>query len=112
MNSNQHLIIFDLDETLIHSTEKELEYKCDFIVEKYYTYIRPNVEELLSNCMKIFNVAVWSSATELYTKLVVQHIFPKVDKLCFNWSRDKCTYRINLDTEELIWIKNLKKVRK
>lgn len=112
MNSNQHLIIFDLDETLIHSTEVELEDKCDFRIGKYFTYIRPNVEILLSDCMKIFNIAVWSSATELYTKSVVQHIFPEVDKLCFVWSRDKCTYRVDLESDEFIWIKNLKKVKK
>ena len=99
MNSNQHLIIFDLDETLIHSTEIELNHKCDFRVGKYYTYKRPYVDNLLSYCMKIFNIAVWSSATELYTKEVVQQIFPEVDKLCFVWSRDKCTYRIDLDTD-------------
>ena len=112
MNSNQHLIIFDLDETLIHSTEIELNHKCDFRIGKYYTYKRPNVEKLLSYCIKTFNIAVWSSATELYTKEVVQQIFPEVDKLCFVWSRDKCTYRIDLDTNEFIWIKNLKKVKK
>lgn len=112
MNSNQHLIIFDLDETLIHSTESELEDKCDFRIGKYFTYIRPNVEILLSDCMKIFNIAVWSSATELYTKTVVQNIFPEVDKLCFIWSRDKCTYRVDLESDEFIWIKNLKKVKK
>ena len=112
MNSNFHLIIFDLDETLIHSTESELEDKYDFRIGKYFTYKRPNVEKLLSYCIKIFNIAVWSSATELYTKEVVQQIFPEVDKLCFVWSRNKCTYRIDLDTNEFIWIKNLKKVKK
>lgn len=112
MNSNQHLIIFDLDETLIHSTESEFGDKCDFRVGKYYTYKRPNIEKLLSYCMKIFNIAVWSSATELYTKAVVEQIFPEVDKLCFIWSRDKCAYRVDLESGEFIWIKNLKKVKK
>lgn len=112
MNSNQHLIIFDLDETLIHSTEVELNHKCDFRVGKYFTYKRPNVEKLLSYCINRFMIAVWSSATELYTKSVVQHIFPEVDKLCFVWSRDKCTYRVDLESDEFIWIKNLKKVKK
>lgn len=112
MNSNQHLIILDLDETLIHSTENELGDKCDFRVGRYYTYKRPNVEKLLSDCMKTFNIAVWSSATELYTESVVQNIFPEVDKLCFIWSRNKCTYRVDLESDEFIWIKNLKKVKK
>lgn len=112
MNSNQHLLIFDLDETLIHSTEVELNNKCDFRVGRYYTYKRPNVEKLLLYCLKTFDVAVWSSATELYTKTVVQNIFHEVDKLCFIWSRDKCTYRVDLESDEFIWIKNLKKVKK
>ncbi len=112
MDSNRHLIIFDLDETLIHSTEKEFENKCDFRIGKYFVYKKQRVGELLSDCQNTFDIAVWSSATELYTKSVVQQIFSDVNDLLFIWSRDRCTYRIDPESNETIWIKTLKKVKK
>jgi carboxy-terminal domain RNA polymerase II polypeptide A small phosphatase len=56
------LIIFDLDETLVHATERDLGYSCDFEVAPYRVYCRPYVQELLEFAGNRFDVAVWSSS--------------------------------------------------
>ena len=41
------LLIFDLDETLIHATKDDLDLKVDFKIGEYNVYKRPNVDEFL-----------------------------------------------------------------
>jgi RNA polymerase II subunit A small phosphatase-like protein len=35
------LLILDLDETLIHAIEKELQFSADFTIDKFFVYKRP-----------------------------------------------------------------------
>ena len=48
MRTNKKIIVFDLDETLIHATKNKLEIKEDFRYEDYYIYQRPFVDKFLS----------------------------------------------------------------
>ena len=48
------LIILDLDETLIHATEKKLKRKEDFMGLNYFIYKRPHLEFFLKKLFQYF----------------------------------------------------------
>lgn len=121
------LLILDLDETLIHTTETPLEgVREDFVLfGRYYVYKRPFLSEFLEICKHYFDIAIWSSATSSYVNKLVKKIFPDDISLNFIWSRKKCTfgtypanYFINnglaVDHYHMprVWFKKLKKVKK
>ncbi len=56
------LLILDVDETLIHATDKELNQKVDFKIFDYYVYKRPFLDEFLEEVKTDFQMAIWSSA--------------------------------------------------
>jgi RNA polymerase II subunit A small phosphatase-like protein len=43
---------------------------------------------------------------------MMDYILPPANKLEFIWSRDQCTQRIEPETGQLLWLKNLKKVKR
>ncbi|MDJ0713181.1 MAG: NIF family HAD-type phosphatase [Prochloraceae cyanobacterium] len=51
------LLILDLDETLIHSTDKQLQCPGDLKIEEYNVYKRPSVDEFISTCATWFNIS-------------------------------------------------------
>jgi TFIIF-interacting CTD phosphatase-like protein len=106
------LIILDLDETMVFSTLSPLNRKEDFMIDQYYVYCRPHSSDLIVLCLDNFRVAVWSSSSSAYAEAVVGHIFSSPDKLEFIWSRDQCTQRIDPETGQLFWLKNLKKIKR
>ena len=67
-NKNK-LLVFDLDETLIHSKElpeKGIKHQLMFNIgdEKYYVYIRPGVYNLLNKIIDNYDLAVYTAATK------------------------------------------------
>ena len=62
------LLIFDLDETLIHATKKTLLEEIDFKIGEFNIYKRPNVDDFLKKCFLNYRVAIWSSADDEYVK--------------------------------------------
>ncbi len=105
------LLILDLDETLIFSSEHELEQPADFRVGSYFTYKRPHLGLFLEMCFTHFEVAVWTAATEDYAIEIVKQIFA-TRALKFFWSRERCVLRYFEETGERIYTKPLTKVRK
>ena len=99
-NENKILLILDIDETLIHARETELNRKPDFIVFDYLVYKRPFLDDFLLQVKDNFLLAVWSSASDAYVEAIVENIFPKEIKLEFIWGRSRCTYRRNLQIDE------------
>ena len=89
------LIVLDIDETLLHATDKILHENYDFKVFDYFVYKRPFLNEFLVELKKHFKVAVWSSASDDYVQEIVNHIFPKEYELEFVWGRSKCTLQID-----------------
>lgn len=87
------LLIFDLDETLIHATTEKLSRKADFIFEEFYVYKRPNVDEFLRKCLQNYKVAIWSSADDEYVKGIVKRLIPEHHKLAFVWTRLNCSIK-------------------
>ena len=67
-NKNSTLLILDVDETLIHATDKLLEHSADFKVYDYHVYKRPFLQEFLEAIKEDFLIAVWSSASDEYVQ--------------------------------------------
>lgn len=55
------LLVFDLDETLVHASKLELGRPADILYPPYFVYQRPFLNELLTNLSPSYNFAVWSS---------------------------------------------------
>ncbi|WKW46896.1 HAD family hydrolase [Myroides sp. JBRI-B21084] len=88
---NKILLILDIDETLIHASEKKLDREPDFVIFDYCIYERPFLFEFLNEIKEDFLVAVWSSASDDYVEKIVEKIFPQDYKLEFIWGRSRCT---------------------
>ena len=112
MDFDRNLLILDLDETLIHSTETELEYSAEFKVDRYYVYTRPHLQQFLQFCFENFQVAVWTASSGDYAQPIIDRIFPHPQHLAFLWSNDRCTLKFNWQTGEYQFVKGLKKVKK
>lgn len=113
MMASPKLLILDLDETLIHATEKPIEnLDIDFRVGHYVVYKRPSVDAFLAFVLEHFDVAVWTSSNELYARKVVNTIFSDPDMLKFVWSRNRCTPKFNPESFETENTKNLQKVKR
>ncbi|NNE35712.1 MAG: HAD family hydrolase [Rhodothermales bacterium] len=106
------LLILDLDETLVHATEKPLAHPASFRVPPYHVYRRPFLNQFLDRCGELFELAIWTSSTEDYAEAVVNEIWSHEHALSFVWSRSRCTYRVDRERGHAQWIKDLKKVRK
>lgn len=112
MSAVRKLLILDLDETLFFATEEPLSRPESFRVGPYHVYERPHLREFLSFCRTHFDVAVWTASSEDYAARAVAKIFGSETPLKFLWSRSRCTQRIDPETRESYWVKNLGKVRK
>ena len=69
------LIVFDLDETLVHATETPLPSPRHFKMDSYLVYVRPFASELIDMAASRFDVAVWSSSSERYVEAVTAELF-------------------------------------
>lgn len=65
------LLIFDLDETLVHASTADLGRSADFICEPYLVYLRPHCIAILANLSIDYDLAIWSSASKDYVSSVV-----------------------------------------
>ena len=106
------LLILDLDETLIHATEGPLGHEPDFAVGPYVVSRRPHLAEFLADCSSSFRLAVWSSASDDYVRDVVGQIIPSGIKLAFAWGRSQCVRRLDPESYETDYLKDLKKVKR
>lgn len=122
-NEHKTLLILDLDETLIHGTERPLESKEAFKVFHFYIYLRPFLSIFLEEIKDDFLIAVWSSASDDYVKAVVANIFPEDYPLEFVWGRKRCSYRSKCFSENYgrylddyetpyFYLKSLQKVKR
>ncbi len=106
------LLILDLDECLVHASERRLHRDEDFRVGQYYVYRRPRLVEFLAGLADAFELAIWSSGTHSYVNEIVTQIEPRGEFWRFIWSRERCTQGIDAETHELVYRKNLKKVKR
>lgn len=121
--TNKKLLIFDLDETLIHgkySHEPLLSYSPDLILDKgdIHVWERPHARDLIQSLQSEFDYAVWSSASDDYAQALARHMFSNIP-LKFVWGRSRCTQQRDNGGDNLYgfgggdfyWVKDLKKVR-
>ncbi|WP_428001929.1 HAD family hydrolase [Acidovorax sp.] len=104
------LVIFDLDETLVHATQVPLAGVHDMEVPPYFVYQRPFVHELLGFAFEFFDVGVWSSSSKEYVAAVTEHLFSNYP-LKFAWSVEKCVQRPDPRTNGYVYIKDLRKLQ-
>lgn len=106
------LLVLDIDETLIYATEKKLDREEDFTVGPYSVYKRPGVDEFLSKCLDLFEVAVWTSASEDYANAVVDRLFDGKQDPSFLWTSDRCTKSYDSDMHQIQYFKDIKKLKR
>lgn len=111
-NRTRRLLILDLDETLIHATEQLLGRAADFRLEHYHVYCRPYVNSFLQKMAEIYDLAVWSSATQDYVAGIVARIMPEGIEPKFTWGRGQCTRRYDPEWREDYYRKDLRKVKR
>ena len=113
---NANLLILDIDETLIYSSEKQLDRQADFELnfglEKYFVYIRPGLEEFILSCNNCFNLAIWTSSSSDYGGEVIKNIYPNNLQLAFIFTRERCLFKRNPDLDIIETFKPLKKVKR
>lgn len=106
------LLIFDLDETLIYASEKELSLKSHFTFDQYHIYKRPHLHEVLCDLAECFQLAIWSTAGDTYVEYVATQIKPIDFSFEFVWGYSKCTPKSDPETSRHYNLKNLKKVKR
>lgn len=106
------LLIFDLDETLVHARNTELPWPCAFKCGYYFVYVRPHLSEMLAHVTGVYDIAVWSSSSRSYVDQVVSQIFSSDLPLKFAWCVDQCVQRADPFSGGYVYIKDLRKARK
>ncbi|MCA9639895.1 MAG: HAD family hydrolase [Myxococcales bacterium] len=104
------LLVLDLDETLVHASDTPLARPADLEIFDYHVYERPGLREFLCWSFDAFTVGVWTASSDDYASAVVQHVF--VDAPYFVYSRDRCTWHMDLDTRDRVLLKPIQKLRK
>lgn len=112
ISKNVKLIVFDLDETLVHATATPLPYPHSFKIASYFVYVRPYASELIQLCAGRFDIAVWSSSSALYVEAVTRELFGNAVPLKFAWSVSKCVQKVDPISNGYIYVKDLRKVMK
>lgn len=104
------LVIFDLDETLIHSRQERLDREPDYVLDRLSVYFRPNAIELIAAVADKFEIAVWSAGSPLYVNSIVERIFPPEVKPLFVWNRDHCTAKFEFSYLQTLFLKDLNRM--
>jgi len=105
------LLIFDLDETLVHASPVALRRAADFAYAPYFVYQRPFIRELLNATQALYDFAVWSSASRDYVDAVVEQVFGAQNELKFAWAVERCVQRVDVASNSYVYIKDLRKVQ-
>ncbi len=104
------LVIFDLDETLIHSSRTPLDRAPEIYLETLHVYVRPFAYELIDSIARTCEVAVWSAGSQVYVDTIVSAIFPPQVDPVFVWNRSHCTTQVDSHPFGLLFLKDLSKV--
>ena len=107
----RNLLIFDLDETLVHATTEELARTADFESAPYYVYKRPFAHELFTATKPFYDFAVWSSSSREYVDEVVKKVFGTEFDVKFAWAVERCVQRVDVQSNSYVYIKDLRKVQ-
>jgi RNA polymerase II subunit A small phosphatase-like protein len=103
----KHLLVLDLDETLIHSSVEKLTINEDFKYEEYFVYERPHLDWFIKEISNHFRLGIWSAADELYVSSIVKQIMPKDIKLEIMLDRTSCEIELDSETNTNTYEKNI-----
>ena len=106
------LIILDLDETLIHATEKKLKRKEDFMVFNYFIYKRPHLEFFLKKLFQYFKIGIWSSGSDDYVQEITNKITPENVHFEIIWARSRCSIKKDFELQDYYYEKRLDKLKR
>lgn len=106
------LLILDLDETLVYSTENEPNPRADFSFLHFAVQKRPFLDLFIAAVAQWYELAVWTSSSAGYAHPVIDHVFPDRSLLKFIWCHDRCTRRFDAETYDYYSLKNLRKVER
>ena len=84
------LVVLDLDETLIFSSDYPLDRPASFNVFGLYVYKRPFLNYFLSALHYRYDIAIWSAGTKEYVDIIISHIIPPEIRLKFVWCKKQC----------------------
>lgn len=104
-------LMLDLDETLVHASEIELDRPADFRAVGYHVYRRPHLETFLAHVLTRYDVGVWTSSGRRYADAVVDALFPP-QSLHFVWSRERCSLSRDWNTGDYLYRKRLQKLKR
>lgn len=105
------LIVFDLDETLVHASTTDLGHPAAFSFPPYFVYLRPFLANMLAALAPHFDLAVWSSSSREYVDAVVAQVFGTDYPLKFAWSVERCVQRVDVRSNSYVYIKDLRKIQ-
>ena len=106
------LLILDLDETLIHATERDLGCSADFRLDQYYIHKRPYLDQFLADISRHFAIGIWSSADDMYVAEIAENIKPEQVTFEMVWGRSRCSMKRDYDTDSYYFEKRLDKLKK
>ena len=117
--NGKKLIIFDLDETLIHATKEKLNIPEDFRYQAFYIYKRPGLDQFLEACSELYPIALWSSADDEYVEAIARLLQSEKQYFEFVWARSACWMKVirtedpetGLKRKKHQFIKPLEKIR-
>lgn len=105
------LLVLDLDETLVFSSEQALERPADLRIAGYHVYKRPHLDAFLDFAFARFRVGVWTSSGRLYAEPLVA-LLADGRALEFVWSAQRCSITRDWDTGGQLTEKRLSKLKK
>jgi RNA polymerase II subunit A small phosphatase-like protein len=91
------LVIFDLDETLIHSSNEWLGRTYDFIAGSKMVYVRPQAVELILKLKDKYKIAIWTASYGKYTQEILANLFGADYRFEFIWDREHCSKKSKPD---------------
>lgn len=88
-------VIFDLDETLVHCSDKEGGIKINFKIENNkkinaYLFVRPFLSDMLEMLSKEFELILFTASLKTYADEVLRHIDPDNKYFKYKYYRESC----------------------
>lgn len=83
----QKLLILDLDETLIHTSEKKtdnFEYIYDHDGHKYYIAKRPELDRFIDSVGRYYEIGIWTAGNKKYMDFIVSKILSKRPRIMYH----------------------------
>lgn len=86
------IIILDLDETLVHTSESVIPNLSYFKYDDLFVHKRPHLDFFIKKLMNddYYDFAVWSAGKYGYVHHIVNKIFPRTADIAFVMTRDDC----------------------